>query len=150
MATGIAGKSSLTMTAEALVVRAAAAYFGLETNVTSPGPACSIPFSPVISVSEEPFSRRTSSAEASAESFMGNGQRCTIILQQRGVISDTARKKSSSGGRHRSNFFSFQPEYLLLHQQREIEAMRKGSAGRRNRHRVISRRSSRVGEAAVS
>src|SRR5579859_5783448 len=58
-------------------------------------------------------------------------------------------KNSPSGGRHRSTFFSFQREHLLLHQQGEIEAMRKGSTGRRNRHRVISRRSSRVGEAAA-
>src|SRR5215831_19797632 len=66
----MAGKSSLTITAEARVVRAAPAYFGLETNVSSPGPACSIPFSPEISVSGAPFSRRTSSAAAIAESFM--------------------------------------------------------------------------------
>ena len=54
MAAEIAGKSSPTITAEALVVRAAAAYFGFETNVNSPGPACSIPLSPVISVSGRP------------------------------------------------------------------------------------------------
>ena len=71
MAAGIAGKSSPTITAEALVVRAAAEYLGFDTNVSSPGPACSIPFSPLISVSGDPFSRRTSSAEAIAESFIG-------------------------------------------------------------------------------
>ena len=66
----MAGKSSPTITAEAFVVRAAAAYFGLDTNVSSPGPARSIPLSPVISVSEEPFSSRAPSAEAITESFM--------------------------------------------------------------------------------
>src|SRR5579863_3980931 len=71
MAVASAGKSSPTITADALVVRAAGAYLGLETNVSSPGPACSIPLSPVISVSGEPFSRRAPSAEAIAESFMG-------------------------------------------------------------------------------
>jgi hypothetical protein len=62
--------SSPTITAEALVLRAAAAYFGFDTNVSSPGPACSIPLSPVISISGEPFSRRAPRAEAMAESFM--------------------------------------------------------------------------------
>ena len=66
----MAGKSSPTITAEALVDRAAAAYLGFDTNVNSPGPACSIPLSPVISVSGEPFSRRRFRAEAIAESFM--------------------------------------------------------------------------------
>src|SRR5690242_7430769 len=70
MGAGTAGKSSETITAEALVVRAAAAYLGLETKVSSPGPACSIPLRPVISVSGEPFSRRRSSAAAMADSFM--------------------------------------------------------------------------------
>src|ERR1700751_3772270 len=71
MAAAIAGKSSPTITAEALVERAAAAYLGFDTKVRSPGPACSIPLSLVISVSGEPFSRRRSRAEAMADSFMG-------------------------------------------------------------------------------
>src|SRR5215472_15774947 len=58
------------MTAEACVLRAAAAYFGFETKVSSPGPACSIPFSPEISVSGDPFSKRAWSEAAIAESFM--------------------------------------------------------------------------------
>src|SRR5258707_1151640 len=58
------------MTAEARVVRAAPEYFGFDTNVRSPGRAWSIPLSPVISVSGEPFSRRAPRAEARAESFM--------------------------------------------------------------------------------
>src|SRR5947207_1221380 len=66
----MAGESSPTITAAALVERAAAAYLGFETKVSSPGPACSIPFTPVISESGEPFSRRTFRAEAIAESFM--------------------------------------------------------------------------------
>jgi hypothetical protein len=68
---GMAGKSSATITAEARVERAAAAYLGLETKVRSPGPACSMPLRPVISVSGEPFSRHRFRAEAMAESFMG-------------------------------------------------------------------------------
>src|SRR5580704_2349277 len=74
MAAGIAGKSSPTITAEAFVVRAAAEYLGLDTNVSSPGPARSIPLSPVISVSGDPFSKRTSSAAAIAESFIVVGE----------------------------------------------------------------------------
>src|SRR5579859_7569888 len=66
----MAGKSSATITAEALVVRAAAAYLGFETKVRSPGPASSIPLRPVISLSGDPFSRRRSRAVARAESFM--------------------------------------------------------------------------------
>jgi len=69
MAAGIAGKSSPTITAEALVERAAAAYLGFETKLSSPGPARSMPFRPVISVSGEPFSRRACRADAIAESF---------------------------------------------------------------------------------
>src|SRR5579863_5925282 len=70
MAVASAGKSSPTITADALVVRAAGAYLGLETNVNSPGPACSIPLSPVISVSGDPFSKRRVRAAAMADSFM--------------------------------------------------------------------------------
>src|SRR5947209_19066369 len=65
------------MIAEARVVRAAAAYLGFEMNVSSPGPACSIPLSPVISVSGDPFSRRTCSAAAMAESFMDMSEDAT-------------------------------------------------------------------------
>src|SRR6266567_5793803 len=82
MGAGIAGKSSPTITAEAFVVRAAAEYLGLETKVRSPGPACSIPLSPAISVSGEPLSRRASSAEAIAESFMIGVMECESIVHQ--------------------------------------------------------------------
>ena len=70
MAAGMAGKSSATITAEALVSRAAAEYLGFATKVISPGPACSMPLRPVISVSAEPFSRRALRADAICESFM--------------------------------------------------------------------------------
>ena len=78
MAVGIAGKSSATMTAEALVERAAAAYLGLETKVSSPGPAWSMPLRPVISVSGEPLSRRASRAVVISESFMGDDMKRRI------------------------------------------------------------------------
>src|SRR5215470_10861893 len=71
MAAGIVGKSGETMTAEARVLRAAAAYFGFATKVTCPAVASSIPATPLISVSDEPFSRRASRASASLESFIG-------------------------------------------------------------------------------
>src|SRR5579863_8075882 len=70
MPTGITGKSSATITAAAFVERAAAAYLGLETKVSSPGPACSMPFRPVISRSGEAFSRRNFRADAMAKSFI--------------------------------------------------------------------------------
>src|SRR5579863_6352842 len=68
------GKSSETITAEALVERAAPLYLGFETKLSSPEAACSMPLRPVISVSGEPFSRRAFRAEAMAESFIGNGK----------------------------------------------------------------------------
>src|SRR5690349_2766226 len=64
-----------------------------------------------------------------------------------GAISDTV-KELAVASPPSTTLFSFSPS-MLLHHQREIEAMRKGSAGRRNRHRVISRRSSRVGKATA-
>src|SRR5271163_208546 len=67
------GKFSATITAAALVKRAAAAYFGLATKVISPDPACSMPLRPVISVSGEPFWSRALRAEAIRESFMVGG-----------------------------------------------------------------------------
>src|SRR5438270_5436145 len=80
------------MIAEARVVRAAAAYLGFEMNVSSPGPACSIPLSPVISVSAEPFSRRKSRADAIAESFM------LIELEMRLNRTPGAGEESSPSG----------------------------------------------------
>src|SRR5713226_8133774 len=63
MAVERAGKFSARITAEARVVLAAAAYFGLARNVIWPGRASSIPATPVISVSGEPFSSRALRAE---------------------------------------------------------------------------------------
>jgi hypothetical protein len=70
MPMGIAGKFSETMTAEAFVVFAAALYLGLETKVSWPGAACSMPATPVISVSGEAFSMRAFRALAMSDSFM--------------------------------------------------------------------------------
>src|SRR5580692_1018815 len=71
MAVARAGKSSATMTADAFVFLAATAYFGLATNVSWPRPASSIPATPVISVSGEPFSKRAPSAETICASLIG-------------------------------------------------------------------------------
>ena len=59
-----AGKFSATITADAFVVFAAALYLGLETKVSCPGPACSMPATPVISVVGEAFSTRALRAVA--------------------------------------------------------------------------------------
>src|SRR5439155_22933622 len=67
-----AGKSSARIIADAFVVRAAAAYFGLARNVICPAPASSIPDTPVISRSDEPFSRRELRVEAMSASFIVN------------------------------------------------------------------------------
>src|SRR5579864_5463173 len=76
MAVERAGKSSETMTAEALVLRAAGTYLGFETNVSCPSPAVSMPATPVISVSGKPFSRRAPRVEAISESFMEAADDC--------------------------------------------------------------------------
>src|SRR5215469_12802384 len=70
MPVAMAGKESATITAEADVVLAAAAYLGFATKVICPGPASSIPATPVISVSGLAFSSVDSSADAISESFM--------------------------------------------------------------------------------
>src|SRR5271166_1235231 len=70
MPVGMAGKLSETITAEALLVFAAALYLGLETKVSWPSPACSIPATPVISVSGEALSMRASRVDAMSASFM--------------------------------------------------------------------------------
>src|SRR6266566_4023315 len=67
-----AGKSSARIIADALVVRAFAAYFGLARNVICPAPASSIPATPVISRSGEPFSTRALRVEAMSASFIVN------------------------------------------------------------------------------
>src|SRR5580658_2641852 len=66
----MAGKLSATITAEALVVFAAALYLGLETKVSWPRSAVSIPATPVISVSGDALSMRASRALAMSASFM--------------------------------------------------------------------------------
>src|SRR5664279_2922788 len=66
----MAGKSSATITAEAAVVLAAAAYLGLATKVICPWPASSIPATPVISASGFPFSSVAPSADAISASFI--------------------------------------------------------------------------------
>src|ERR1019366_2913762 len=70
MPVAIAGKSSATITAAAAVVLAAAAYLGLATKVICPGPASSIPVTPVISASGSAFSSVAPSAEAISASFI--------------------------------------------------------------------------------
>src|SRR5438128_3297245 len=72
IAIGRAEKSSAKIIADALVVRAADAYFGLARNVICPAPASSIPATPVISRSGEPFSRRELRVEAMSASFIVN------------------------------------------------------------------------------
>src|ERR1700733_11057524 len=79
--------SSETMTAEALVLCAAAAYFGFATKVSWPGPASSIPATPVISVSGEPFSRRTPSAEEICASLIG------VLARTRPIVIDAQPKR---------------------------------------------------------
>ena len=60
------------MTAPALLVFAAAAYFGLARNVICSGAASSMPATPVISASGEPFSNRACNADAISPSFMSS------------------------------------------------------------------------------
>ncbi len=59
------------MTAEAFVVLAAALYLGFETKVSWPAAACSMPATPVISVSGEALSSVAPSASEIWESFIG-------------------------------------------------------------------------------
>ena len=66
---GISGKLGSTRMAVALVVRARAAYLGLETKVRSPGSADSIPATRVISAEGSPWSV-ASRYSASLASFM--------------------------------------------------------------------------------
>src|SRR5208282_5872069 len=66
----MAGKSSETITAEAEVVLAAAAYFGLATKLICPATASSIPATPVISASGSPFCSVAPSTDAISDSFI--------------------------------------------------------------------------------
>ena len=66
----MAGKSSETMTADAEVVLAMAAYLGLATKVMCPAAASSMPATPVISVLPSALSSVAFRAEAMSESFM--------------------------------------------------------------------------------
>src|ERR1700675_2793057 len=73
----MAGECSATITADAFVVFAAALYLGLETKVSWPGVACSMPATPVISVLGEALSRRASRALAMSASFMAVSWNCS-------------------------------------------------------------------------
>src|SRR5208337_4233238 len=83
IAVEMAGKFSATMTADAFVVFAAALYLGLDTKVSCPGPACSMPATPVISVSGEAFSRRAFRAVAMSASFMAVSRRIVAEVGRR-------------------------------------------------------------------
>ena len=77
----MAGKFSATITAEAWVVFAAWLYLGLETKVSWPGAACSMPATPVIWVSGSAFSRRAFRALAMSDSFIsGVSENCSGML----------------------------------------------------------------------
>src|ERR1019366_5441911 len=78
----MAGKFSATMTAEALVVFAAALYLGLDTKVSWPGPACSMPATPEILVSGEALSMRALRAVAMSASFIAVSRGIVAIRSQ--------------------------------------------------------------------
>src|SRR5580692_3750577 len=78
------GKFSATMTADAFVVLAAALYLGLETKVRWPRAACSIPATPVISVSGAALSRWALRAFAMSDSLMAVSGNCS------GTVADGA------------------------------------------------------------
>src|ERR1700694_5263121 len=91
---GMAGKFSATITAAAFVVFAAALYLGLETKVSWPGAACSMPATPVISVSGEALSRRAFRALAMSDSFMAVS-RGIVACQVSGVRCQVSGKSRS-------------------------------------------------------
>src|SRR5580698_10829234 len=74
-------KSSVTRTAPAFVVRAKGVYFGLATKVSWPGPAFSMPSTPVISCSGSPW-QVAPRTRASSASFMKG----IVPKSQRGVL----------------------------------------------------------------
>src|SRR2546429_9894036 len=74
------GKFSATITADAFVVFAAALYLGLETKVSWPGAACSIPATPVISVFGWALSMGASRALAMSASFMAGSRGILRVL----------------------------------------------------------------------
>src|SRR5260370_27101728 len=92
----MAGKSSATITAEAFVVFAAVLYFGLDTKVSWPGPACSMPDTPVISVWGEVLSMRALRAAAISASFISgvrencNRARCQVSGVRSQVLGTSA------------------------------------------------------------
>ena len=65
----MSGKVGSTRTAVARVVRARPAYLGLETKVRWPGPASSMPATPVISAVGSPW-REAPRYAASSANFM--------------------------------------------------------------------------------
>src|SRR5579859_1878349 len=84
-----AGKLSSTMMAEARVVLARGAYFGLETKVIWPEAAASIVAIPVMSTSTSRGSIRAPILLASSLSFMRN---CTTFLSQQRCFTAKAAK----------------------------------------------------------
>src|SRR6266478_5041395 len=74
----MAGKFSATITADAFVVFAAALYLGLETKVSWPSRACSMPDTPVISVVGWALSMRAFRAFAMSASFMAVSGNCSV------------------------------------------------------------------------
>src|SRR5208283_2527974 len=74
----MAGKFSATITAEAFVVFAAALYFGFDTKVSWSRAACSMPATPVISVSGWALSIRAFRAWAMSDSFMAVSGNCSV------------------------------------------------------------------------
>ena len=81
----MAGKFSATITAEAFVVFAALLYLGLETKVSWPGAACSMPATPVISVAGSALSRLAFRAWAMSDSFIsGVSENCSGMLARGG------------------------------------------------------------------
>src|SRR6266478_7805661 len=102
----MAGKFSATMTAEALVVFAAALYLGFDTKVNWPGPACSMPATPVISVLGEAFSRLAFRALAMSDSFMA---------VSRGIVAcQVSGLRCQVSGKTKAIHFTVNPRTLFL------------------------------------
>src|ERR1700722_15708733 len=99
----MASKSSVTSTAPAFVVRAKGVYFGLATKVSWPGPAFSIPSTPVISCSGSPW-QVAPSTRASSASFMEGivpDSFCLILLFEKALLGRFGRTAAGSGLDHR-------------------------------------------------
>src|ERR1035441_10187466 len=123
----MAGKFSATMTAEAEVVLAAALYFGLDTKVSWPGPACSIPATAVISVSGEALSRRALRAVAMSASFIVWVRENCNRTGPRSYVSGLRKNRSNPFHRESQralpNTEDLRPAFLLL-EQRDLPCIR--------------------------